>query len=103
MSNAEFNEEDPPIPVAESFGLMDFDSQDLASANFTVVVTLTEASDTRQYEGLLFDTAGTDVWVEVSEPGPFSITYTLQGSDRYSIYQTVSAHSPRPTRHLNNG
>lgn len=91
-STAGFNETDPPLPVAASFGLMDFDSAGyIPATNFTVVLNLTGAVDGMDYEGLLFDTAGTGIYLQVSPtPDFFSITYTLEGSNSYSAYQNVS-------------
>ena len=92
MFSVEFREESPPVSVAMSFGLMDFDTEMLPAVNFTVVLTLSDAVDGREYEGLLFDTMGTGITFTVSpvsDEDPFTITYTLQGSNNYTDYQNV--------------
>lgn len=90
-SASEFTEESLPIPVAVSFSLVDFDSLGVTPrAQFTVVVTLSGAVDD-QDEGILFDTSGTDVQVAPpTQPERFVTSYTLQGSDNYTMYQSVS-------------
>lgn len=87
-----FIEESPPIPLAEMFGLMDFDSSDVTAIPFTVVVTIIDAADGMEIEGLLFDVTGTDVTVSPpAEQGRFAFSYTLEGSNNYSMYQSVSS------------
>ena len=93
-SGATFVEESAPVPVAETFNLTDFDSPDSVGVQFTVMVTLMDAVDGMTYEGLLFDTMGTNVTVQAippTEEEPFTKSYLLQGSDSYSTYQNVSA------------
>lgn len=84
-----FTEESPPIPVAEAFSLADLDSANTISMEFPVTVTLVNAVDRETYEGLLFDTTGTNVTVETTVQD-FAISYSLEGSDTYSAYQNVS-------------
>lgn len=93
-SSATFFEESLPIPVAEMFNLRDLDSPDLVAKEFSVTVTIMDAVDGDTYEGLLFDTMGTDVRVEMTTPtsqDSFTISYSLEGSDTYSAYQNVSS------------
>lgn len=93
-SGATFVEESLPISVAETFNLTDLDSADSVAMRFPVTVTLMDAVDGDTYEGLLFDTTGTNVSVEVTTPtnqDDFTISYSLDGSDTYSAYQNVSA------------
>ncbi len=89
-STVTFYEESLPIPVAETFNLTDLDSPDLVGTQFAVVVTVTNAVDGITYEGLLFNTMGTNVTVQVTEQDQFTISYTLGGSDTYSVYENVS-------------
>ena len=90
VTSTMFDEESPPIPVAQAFNLTDFDSSDFVGRLFAVTVTLSEAVDGMEYEGLSFDTTGTNVTVTATEQGQFGIAYTLEGSDTYSTYQSVS-------------
>ena len=93
-SYVEFTEEFPPISVAEAFVLADFDSEDTVDDLFDVVVTLVNAVDGGEYEGLLFDNT-TEPNITISPPyhqeNEFTISYTLEGSDNYSVYQNVSS------------
>lgn len=90
MSASSFEEESAPIYIASMFGLEDFDSPQVApGGNFTVVVTLRGAVDGGQ-EGLVFDADGTGVWVEEERQSEsFIVSYTLQGSGNYTLYQMV--------------
>jgi hypothetical protein len=91
VSGARFEEESPPVLVAVNFSLTDFDSVDSAAMQFPVMVTLMGAVDGGTYEGLLFDTTGTNVTITEGKPTQFTISYSLDGSDTYSAYQSVSA------------
>ena len=92
MTGATFEEEAPPVSVAGNFNLTDLDSADTVTMEFSVTVTLMEAVDGETYEGLLFDTTGTNVTVRRTTPTEqkFAISYSLEGSDAYSTYQSVS-------------
>ena len=57
---------------------------------FNVSLTLMEAVDGSDYEGLSFNTTGTSITVYQSVSGPFIIEYVLCGSNSYSEYQRVS-------------
>ena len=80
---------------------MDFDSPGpLEGENFAVSVTFSQAVDGIEHEGLLFDTSGTEVTVEVTPPTEldrFTIVYTLQGSDNYTTYQSVRSLTSSPS------
>ena len=76
---------------------MDFDSTAMPTAPFSVVINITNAVDGfgNEGEGLAFDTSGTDIAVQVSEPSVPDLTtlsYVLEGADTYSVYQSVSTH-----------
>lgn len=93
MSSAvTFNEESPPINIAEMFSLMDFDSPGAPSAPFTLLLTLTGAVDGVGYEGLTFNASGTNVTWRLydQQPDVFTFSYVLEGSDSYATYQLVS-------------
>lgn len=76
--------------VGRSFSLQDFDSEDTTDFAFNVSLTMIEAVDGTEKEGLLFNTSGTGITVYHSTFDPFIIQYTLTGSNSYSEYQQVS-------------
>ena len=57
---------------------------------FNVSLTLTQAVDGSESEGLLFNTTNTGVTVYPSLADPSTIEYVLTGSNSYSAYQQVS-------------
>lgn len=85
-------EESEPQYIGRAFSLQDFD-EDTTDRPFNVSLTLTEAVDGSNIEGLLFDTSDTGVMVysRYSTSEPFVIEYVLTGSNNFSEYQQVSS------------
>ena len=86
---AQYVEEMPPEYIGRSFYLQDFDSDDVTDFAFNVTLTMVQAVDGTENEGLLFSSSGTGVTVYHSVVDPFIIQYTLSGSNSYSEYQQV--------------
>ena len=95
---ATFREQFPfapsPLPIAESFGLMDFDSPSPLSLPFTVNITFSNGVDGLESEGLQFNTTGTNITVTPMSSiyDQFSRSYILEGGETYLEYQDVSCH-----------
>ena len=87
---AEYLEESGLVYIGRSFYLRDFDSDDETDSAFNVFLTLMEAVDGIENEGLVFDTSGTGVSVYRSVTDQYIFQYVLSGSDSYSEYQQVS-------------
>ena len=84
-----FVEESDPTYIGRSFYLRDFDSDDQRDSGFNVSLTLREAVDGIENEGLLFDTNGTEVSIYRSVIDQYTFQYLLTGSNSYSEYQQV--------------
>ena len=76
--------------IGRSFYLRDFDSSDQPGTEFNVSLTLMQAVDGIEEEGLLFNTAGTGVSVYPSVIDQYTFQYVLAGGSNYSEYQQVS-------------
>lgn len=83
-------EESGFVYIGGSFYLQDFDSDDQPDSEFNVSLTLTQAVDGIENEGLVFNTAGTGVSVYRSMAGQYTFQYVLAGGSNYSEYQQVS-------------
>ena len=83
-------EESSLVYIGRSFYLRDFDSDDETDSAFNVSLTLMEAVDGIENEGLVFDTSGTGVSVYRSVTDQYISQYVLSGSNSYSEYQQVS-------------
>lgn len=81
-----FREETPPIPIATTFNLVDFDSSD--STSVTVTLTLRLALDEAS-EGLQLDASGTNVSVSDPVRNQFTQEYSLTGGSSYTEYEQV--------------
>ena len=90
ISTAQYIEETDPSYIGRSFYLQDFDSDDTTEFMFNVSLTLMEAVDGSENEGLLFNTTSTGVTVYLSLADLSTIEYVLMGSNSYSAYQQVS-------------
>ena len=88
----DFVEESEPLYIGREFSLQDFDDGDMTGAPFNVSLTLTEAVDGTENEGLLFTTTGTEVVIHssYSSSDPFVVEYVLTGSSSFSEYQQVN-------------
>ena len=87
---AEYVEESGLVYIGRSFYLRDFDSDDQPDSEFSVSLTLMQAVDGIEEEGLVFDTAGTGVTVYYSMIDQYTFQYILAGGSSYSEYQLVS-------------
>ena len=90
IGTAQYIEETDPSYIARLFYLQDFDSNDTTEFMFNVSLTLMQAIDGSESEGLLFNTTNTGVTVYPSVANPSTIEYVLTGSNSYSEYQQVS-------------
>lgn len=90
ISTAVYIEETDPSCIGRSFYLQDFDSNDTTEFMFNVSVSLMQAFDGSENEGLLFNTTNTGVTVYPSLADMSTIEYVLTGSSSYSEYQQVS-------------
>jgi len=78
------------LPIAESFGLMDFDSAGPFSLPFSVRINFANAIDGLENEGLTFSTSGTSVNITKTNEQGDQVAYILQGGTTYQEYQQVS-------------
>ena len=87
---AEYVEESGPVYIGRSFYLRDFDDSDQPDSEFNVSLTLMQAVDRVENEGLIFSTAGTGVSVHQRVIDQYTFQYDLAGGNSYSGYQQVS-------------
>lgn len=87
---AAYVEESGLVYIGKSFYLRDFDSEDQPGSEFNVSLTLMQAVDGIENEGLVFDTTGTGVSVYHSMTEEYTFQYVLFGGNSYSEYQQVS-------------
>ena len=82
-----------PLPIAESFGLMDFDSAGPLFLPFSVRISFTNALDGLEHEGLTFNTSGTNVTITSTSTAVgqrSQVLFVLEGGTTYQEYQQVS-------------
>ncbi len=82
-----FREENPPLPIATTFFLRDFDSGDLTTDSVTLTVDLAVDQDS---ESLQLDTSGTNISFSGPMRDEFTQEYSLTGGNSFTEYQQVN-------------